>query len=206
MTRKKATAEKVLVAYGGKKPPRAFLHAFTQTLNSDCVTVKAVSPAAVLGAIRKEKPSRVIFYEDPTPEGIVVRERAFEIREMKTRRKPTDEGLAVTDKVNTIATLASEFQISMEILARILGVSARTLARWTSGETRKPHPAQAERIAKVLEIRNHLLKVIKKSAFGKYLNGKNELLGGLRPLDLLMAGQFDRVIADIAGLEEGVFV
>jgi transcriptional regulator with XRE-family HTH domain len=156
--------------------------------------------------IIKEKPSRVIFYEDPTPEGIVVRERASEILKMKTQRKPADEGLSVTDKANAIATLASEFQISMEILARILGVSARTLARWTSGETLKPHPAQAERIAKVLEIRNHLSNVVKKSAFGKYLRGKNELLGGLRPLDLLMAGQFDRVIADIAGLEEGVFV
>ena len=113
--------------------------------------------------------------------------------------------MAVTDKANAIAALASEFQVSMEILARILGVSARTLARWTSGETMKPHPAQAERIAKVLDIRNHLSNVVKKSAFGKYLHGKNELLGGLRPLDLLMAGQFDRVIADIAGLEEGVF-
>jgi hypothetical protein len=51
-----------------------------------------------------------------------------------------------------------------------------------------------------------LSNVVKKSAFGKYLHGKNELLVGLRPLDLLMAGQFDRVIADIAGLEEGVFV
>lgn len=156
-------------------------------------------------AIRKEKPSRVIFYEDPAPGGIVVRERASDILKMKTQRKPADEGSAVTDKADAIATLASEFQISMEILARIIGVSARTLARWTSGETLKPHPAQAERIAKVLEIRNHLLNVVKKSAFGKYLHGKNELLGGLRPLDLLMAGQFDRVIADIAGLEEGVF-
>jgi transcriptional regulator with XRE-family HTH domain len=125
---------------------------------------------------------------------------------MKTQPKPADEGFVVTDKANTVATLASEFQISMETLARILGVSARTLARWTSGETTKPHPAQADRIAKVLEIRNHLSNVVKKSAFGKYLHGKNEHLGGLRPLDLLMAGQFDRVIADIAGLEEGVFV
>jgi DNA-binding transcriptional regulator YiaG len=205
MTGKKATAIKVLVAYGGKKPPKAFLHAFTQTLHSDCVTVKAVSPAAVLGAIRKEKPSRVIFYEDPTPGGIVVRERVSDILKMKTQPKPAGEVSAVTDKANEIATLASEFQISMETLARILGVSARTLARWTSGETLKPHPAQADRIAKVLEIRNHLSNVVKKSAFGKYLHGKNDLLGGLRPLDLLMAGQFDRVIADIAGLEEGVF-
>jgi hypothetical protein len=47
--------------------------------------------------IIKEKPSRVIFYEDPTPEGIVVRERASEILKMKTQRKPADEGLAVTD-------------------------------------------------------------------------------------------------------------
>lgn len=205
MTSKKAKTKKVLVAYGGKKPPKAFLNAFTQTLHSDCVTVKAVSRAAVLGAIRKEKPSKVIFYEDPAPDGIVVRERASDIIKMKPQRKLADEGLAVTDKANAIATLASEFQISMEILARIIGVSARTLARWTSGETLKPHPAQAERIAKVLDIRNHLSNVVKKRAFGMYLHGKNELLGGLRPLDLLMAGKFEHVIADIAGLEEGVF-
>lgn len=205
MTGKKATVKKVLVAYGGKKPPKALLHAFAQTLHGDCVTVKAVSPAAVRGAIRKEKPSSVILYEDPAPEGIVVRERAADILRMKTRRRPVDEGLPVVDKATAIATLASEFQVSMEILARILGVSARTLARWTSGETGKPHPAQEERIAKTLELRNHMANVMKTSAFGKYLRGKNELLGGMRPLDLLMAGQFDRVIADIAGLEEGVF-
>jgi transcriptional regulator with XRE-family HTH domain len=203
MPSKKTTVKKVLVAYGGKKPPKAFLHAFTQTLHSDCVTVKAVSQAAVIGAIRKEEPSRVIFYEDPVPEGMLVRERASDF--LKAHRKPADEGMSVTDNADAIATLASEFQISMEALARILGVSARTLARWTSGETLKPHPAQAERIAKVIEIRNHLSNVVKKSAFGKYLHGKNDLMGGLRPLDLLMAGQFDRVIADIAGLEEGVF-
>jgi len=172
----------------------------------DCVTVKAVSPAAVLKAVRKEKPSSVIFYEDPAPEGSVVRERTAEILKMKAQRKSADEGLPVVDEATAIATLASEFQVSMEILARILGVSARTLARWTSGETHKPHPAQAERIAKTLELRNHMANVLKKSAFTKYLHGKNELLGGMRPLDLLMAGQFDRVIADIAGLEEGVFV
>lgn len=205
MARKKAISKKVLVAYGGKKPPKAFLHAFTQTLHSDCVTVKAVSPAAVLRAIRKEKPSKVIFYEDPVPERIVVRERAADILTMKTQRKPADEGSPIVDKANTIAALASEFQVSMEILSRILGVSARTLARWTSGETRKPHPAQEERMEKTFELRNHMANVMKRSAFGKYLRGKNELLGGMRPLDLLMAGQFDRVIADIAGLEEGVF-
>ncbi|HJX16071.1 MAG TPA: antitoxin Xre-like helix-turn-helix domain-containing protein [Candidatus Deferrimicrobiaceae bacterium] len=202
---KKTTSNKLLVAYGGKKPPKAFLHALKQTLHSDCVTVKAASPAMVEKAVRKENPSRVIIYEDPAPGGSVVRERAAEILKKKAQRKSEDEGLPVVDEPAAIATLASEFQVSMEALARILGVSARTLARWTSGETHKPHPAQAERIGKTLELRNHMANVMKRSAFGKYLHGRNDLLGGMRPLDLLMAGQFDRVIADIAGLEEGVF-
>jgi DNA-binding transcriptional regulator YiaG len=205
VSRKRTTAEKVLVAYGGKRPPKAFLDAFTRTLHSDCVTLKAVSAGAVVEAIHKERPSKVIFYDEPTPSGIVVRERAADFLKMKTKRRPAVEGIADVDKSNTIRALASEFEVSMEILARILGVSSRTLARWTSGKTVKPHPAQAERISKALELRNHMANVFKKRAFGKYLHGKNDLLGGLRPLDLLMAGKFDRVIADIAGLEEGVF-
>jgi hypothetical protein len=34
----------------------------------------------------------------------------------------------------------------------------------------------------------------------------NEVLGGMRPLDLLTSGQADKVAADIASLEAGVFV
>ena len=203
MTRKISASKKVLVAYGRRKPPKAFLDAFSQLLHCNCVTIKAASRDAVRDAIRKEKPSKVIYYEEPAMSGILVRERAADL--MKSGQHPIVEDKSGYHKTNAIKLLAAEFQISMETLARILGISARTLARWTSGETHKPHPAQADRLAKTLELRIHMAKVINKKAFGKYLHGKNELLGGLRPLDLLMAGQFDRVIADIAGLEEGVF-
>lgn len=203
MALKNTASKKVLVAYGRKKPPKAVIDAFANILHSDCVTVKAASREAIRDAIRKEKPTKVIYYEEPAMSGILVRERAADL--MKSRQHPIAEEKVGLDKSITIKALAAEFQISMEILARILGVSARTLARWTSGETHKPHPAQSDRLAKTLELRKHMAKVINKKAFGKYLHGKNELFGGLRPLDLLMAGQFDRVIADIAGLEEGVF-
>lgn len=89
--------------------------------------------------------------------------------------------------------------------SRILHVSHRTVFRWLHGEC-GPQPSHRDAIEKAVLLRNRMLKVLRKDAIPGYLMAYNEVLGGVRPLDLLTSGQADKVAADIASLEAGVFV
>jgi CheY-like chemotaxis protein len=97
-----------------------------------------------------------------------------------------------------------DFDISQEMLARILRVSSRTVSRWLLGQA-TPSPAQRERIEKLKLLHRRLLKTIKREAIPKYLQAYNENLRGNRPIDLLFNQRLDEILADLAGLEEGVY-
>lgn len=97
-----------------------------------------------------------------------------------------------------------DFNISQEMLARILLVSSRTVSRWLLGQA-APSPSQRERIEKLKLLHRRLLKVIKREAIPNYLQAYNENLGRNRPLDLLFNQRLDDILADLAGLEDGVY-
>lgn len=104
-----------------------------------------------------------------------------------------------------ITSALEDLGLSQEMLARILQVSARTVARWLAGDV-EPSPDHRERLEKIKQIHREMLKALRPGAISKYLQAYNETLGGRRPLDLLLSHQFDAILADLAALQEGVHV
>jgi len=102
-----------------------------------------------------------------------------------------------------LTSALQDLGLSQEMLARILQVSARTVARWLAGEV-EPSPGHRERVEKIKQLHREMLKVLRPEALSRYLQAYNDALGGRRPLDLLLEHQFDAILADLAALREGV--
>ncbi|MBI3605334.1 MAG: helix-turn-helix domain-containing protein [Nitrospirae bacterium] len=105
---------------------------------------------------------------------------------------------------STISSLYSQLGLSQDSFAQILRVSPRTLARWLAG-TAKPSPSHRDRIEKVKLFYRKISKLLRPDGIRKYLFAYNENLDRKRPFDLLVAQDFDSVLADLAALEEGVY-
>lgn len=112
--------------------------------------------------------------------------------------------LAECDSTPSLLEVMRDLGFSQEILARIIGTSARSIARWTKEDV-VPSMAYRERLDKVMSVHNKLIRLIKKEAIPKYLRSYNEALGGRRPLDFLLTQEYDKVLADLSAMEEGVF-
>jgi DNA-binding transcriptional regulator YiaG len=190
-------AKRMVVLYEGRRPSRTWVGRCTKALGAECVAIKAESVKS-LSSLPDGKPAAVIFFgqaaadrflaEVPMPEA---RARGLKLSESKELEK--------------VRLLRNDFGISYETLSRVLHVSHRTVLRWLHGEC-APQPGHKDAIEKAILLRNRMLKVLRKEAIPGYLMAYNEVLGGVRPLDLLTSGQADKVAADIASLEAGVFV
>jgi len=104
----------------------------------------------------------------------------------------------------SLKQILRDFDMSQETLAQILQVSSRTVNRWLNEEV-KPSTAQMQRIEKLKYVYRRLLGIFKQEAISKYLKAHNQDLSGMRPLDLLMSQRWDDILADLTGLEEGIY-
>jgi transcriptional regulator with XRE-family HTH domain len=93
--------------------------------------------------------------------------------------------------------------LSQESLARILGVSSRTVHRWLHGT----RPRRKPELDRILSLASSLLRALSDAAAVRaYLHHANPSIGNERPVDLLLRGEFDRIAADLQSIEEGVYV
>ncbi len=93
-----------------------------------------------------------------------------------------------------------------ELLASALGASARTVERWRTGQTYPQHEAR-ERLADLLALEGRLGETfVDPEARRAWLRSGSSYLGGLTPLEALLAGRADRVRAALEALDSGVFV
>lgn len=107
-----------------------------------------------------------------------------------------------TTPERAIAELELRLSMGEQDIARALGISARSLHRWGSGES---HPQRGSRtnLARLLALSEHL-----EEAFGdeaeEWLNADSRYLGGLRPIEALRAGRMDRVEDALEALDSGI--
>lgn len=108
------------------------------------------------------------------------------------------------ENLRKLRGLKAAFDLTHGELAGLVGVSERTIFNWMSGEATLSRLARAktDRLFRVYET---AAKEIKPEALRRWLFAQNELLGG-RIYDLLMKGEFEKVLADIEALREGVHV
>ncbi|MBI2956711.1 MAG: helix-turn-helix domain-containing protein [Acidobacteria bacterium] len=102
----------------------------------------------------------------------------------------------------SIRRIAGALGLSQEALARILGVSAKTVQRWLKGTKPKSRP-ELVRLGRLVSLLEEALP--HKQAIQSYLNHPNPSFSGERPIDLLLRGEFERVEADVQAMQEGVY-
>jgi len=109
-----------------------------------------------------------------------------------------------TEAIERVEEIKKSFQLTQEELARILGVSLRTVAGWLHSES-GPRPLARDRISKAYEVNKEITEEIRPQSLRKWLFAHNELLGD-SIYNLLVKGEFGKILADIKALKEGVYI
>ncbi len=90
-----------------------------------------------------------------------------------------------------VSPLRAEFGLTRKTLARMTGLSERTLATWEAGGTLNDAGQRvlvaAERLLRALA------EVIRKEAIAEWLEQPNDGFGGFKPLEVLERGEADRL-------------
>lgn len=87
-------------------------------------------------------------------------------------------------------------------LAALTGVKERQVHNWASGGSR-PQDESRDRLVDVHYVVRTLSEIYVPEGVEIWLHGRNRGLGGRRPIDLLMQGDFDPVIREIESLNSG---
>ncbi len=96
------------------------------------------------------------------------------------------------------------FELTQEELAKLLSASPRTVAYWLHLES-APRQIYRDKISKVYDVYQEISGEVKPEALRKWLFVHNKLLRD-SVYNLLVKGEFGRVLADIEALKEGVYV
>ena len=99
--------------------------------------------------------------------------------------------------------LRTAFRLSRERLARLLGVSAKTVQRWEARPTQPARDETRERMARLREIAELGAAVYTRERLGDFMNAPLAEFGGRTALQLIERGEADRVIAALAADYEG---
>ena len=99
--------------------------------------------------------------------------------------------------------LREAFRLSRERLARLVGVTAKTVERWEARPTRPARDETRARMAQLREIAELGATVYTREGLGDFLEAPLGEFDGLTPLQLIERGEADRVLAAIAADYEG---
>lgn len=88
-------------------------------------------------------------------------------------------------------------------LAEITGVKTRQVQHWVSGAHR-PQGEAKDRLLELHYIVERLMEVYTPEGVDIWIHARNKELGGVKPIDLLVNGEFERVLAAIERLASGV--
>jgi len=111
---------------------------------------------------------------------------------------------AIADRVQGLAHVAD---LSQAEVARIVGASPRTVARWVAGEV-VPQPDARDRLLRLNYVANQLVDVLGLNAgdANVWIFEPNSLLQGDSPADRLTAGDFRTVLGLIEAIADGIVV
>lgn len=99
--------------------------------------------------------------------------------------------------------LRGAFRLSRERLARLVGVTAKTVERWEAKPTRPARDETRVRMAQLREIAELGATVYTAEGLGDFLDAPLAEFGGLTALQLIERGEADRVLSAIAADYEG---
>jgi len=106
---------------------------------------------------------------------------------------------SLTDTMTTLRITSTE-------LARAVGASDRTLARWMADETYPQHESR-RKLSELEDLAHRLSESFSSpDAIADWLHAESGYFGGLRPIDALRCGRIDAVDAALESILSGIFV
>lgn len=114
----------------------------------------------------------------------------------------TTEPRLNTTPERAITGLESRLSLGESEIALALGVTTRSLHRWSSGES---HPQRESRghLARLVALGERLEKTFGENA-GEWLRADSRYLGGIKPIEAIRAGRIDRVEDALEALDSGI--
>jgi transcriptional regulator with XRE-family HTH domain len=97
--------------------------------------------------------------------------------------------------------IREEAGLTTSLIARATGAAKSTVRDWL-GSRSEPRGRRAERIAELSEIVDRLGRVMRSDYIPVWLSKPIEALGDAKPIDLIAAGQFQRVARVISAIED----
>lgn len=111
------------------------------------------------------------------------------------------KGSTRTGSENESRALRQRYGLSQDLLARLLGVSLRTVSGLESGA---PAVGSARRnLTQVQRLCTALAEAMDSGYVGQWLDEPNEMLAGLKPVEAIERGQIDLVWQATEGLRSG---
>ena len=103
---------------------------------------------------------------------------------------------------NRIEALRHKLDVTQKVMARILGVTERTIIDLEAGRTLSE--GIARRVTELDRLQRDLSKVVRPQAIGQWLTEPNDAFDGDSPADLMAKGKVDLLWRMIFELRSGV--
>lgn len=129
-----------------------------------------------------------------------VREEGINYQSLLKKQRSSES----QERLRKLRLFKNAFGLTNRELAEVVGVSERSIFNWLSGEVSSNRLAR-EKIDKLFRVHEKAAKEFKPEALRRWLFAQNEVLGDSAH-DLLVKGEYEKVLADIEAMREGVHV
>ena len=105
----------------------------------------------------------------------------------------------------TVTSAIDRLGLTYEEVGEIVDASPRSVARWTAGKV-VPQKLNKQRLLELAYVADALAEVLPRDHANVWMFSPNRLLEHRKPADLVRDGEYQRVLALIDAMAEGVFV
>src|ERR1700756_1215533 len=113
--------------------------------------------------------------------------------------------MSVSALATTVSGAIERLGLTYEEVGEIVDASPRSVGRWTAGKV-VPQKLNKQRLLELAYVADALAEVLPRNQANMWMFAPNRLLKPRNPADLVREGEYQRVLALIDAMAEGVFV
>lgn len=113
--------------------------------------------------------------------------------------------MGVNVLASTVSGAIERLGLTYEEVGDIVDASPRSVVRWTAGQV-VPQRLNKQRLIELAYVADALAEVLPRDQANVWMFSPNRLLEHRKPADLVRDGEYQRVLALIDAMAEGVFV